>query len=85
MLKEYCTSILLPKIYYPFIFYGKHTHIYVYLFIYLYSKETEYFVSLLTNVYIKAGHNVMVNSEELIGITECLMPMYEGSHKAMSL
>jgi hypothetical protein len=33
-------------------------------------KETEYFMSLQTSVVITEEYNVMVNSEELIGITE---------------
>ena len=35
-------------------------------------KGTEYFVSLYTSVVITEEYNVMVNSEELIGITEHL-------------
>jgi hypothetical protein len=35
-------------------------------------KGTEYFVSLQTSVVITEQHNVMVNSEELIGTTEYL-------------
>jgi hypothetical protein len=35
-------------------------------------KETEYFVSLQTNVVTTEGYNVTVNSEELIGTTEYL-------------
>jgi hypothetical protein len=35
-------------------------------------KGTEYFVSLYTSVVITEEYNVMVNSEELIGTTECM-------------
>ena len=35
-------------------------------------KGTEYFVSLQSNVVITEEYNVMVNSEELIGTTECV-------------
>ena len=35
-------------------------------------KGTEYFVSLQTSIVITEEYIVMVNSEELIGTTECL-------------
>jgi hypothetical protein len=58
-----------------------YTHIYVYLSIYIQSKGIEYLVPLLTCVAIKEGYNVMVNSEELIGITECLILFTKGRIK----
>jgi hypothetical protein len=39
---------------------------------YIFLKGTEYFVSLYTSVFITEVYNVMVNSEEIIGTTECL-------------
>jgi hypothetical protein len=36
------------------------------------TKVTEYLVSLQISVLITEEYNVMVNSEELIGTTECL-------------
>ena len=51
-----------------------HTYmcIFIYLFIYIHSNGAEYFVSLSTSVALAEGYNVMVKSEELIGITQCL-------------
>jgi hypothetical protein len=36
-------------------------------------KGTGYFVSLYPSVVLNEWHNVMVNSDELIGTAECLM------------
>jgi hypothetical protein len=35
-------------------------------------KETKYFVLLQTSVVLTEEYNLMVNSEKLMGITECL-------------